>query len=164
MSAWPQPGAALRTMFNADLDAVMAIESRAYALPWSRGNFIDSLAAGYPTQVLIEPGAALVGYFVAMRGVGEMHLLNITVAPEWQRRGLALQMLDALELICRDEALPLLWLEVRVSNTRARAIYGRRGYVEVGLRRGYYPAPQGQREDAVVMRAALQVLPGHDVD
>ena len=164
MSAWPQPGAALRTMHSADLDAVMAIESRVYVFPWSRGNFIDSLAAGYPTHVLMAPDGVLVGYFVAMRGVGEMHLLNITVAPEWQRRGLALQMLDALERVCRDEALPLLWLEVRVSNVRARAIYYRRGYVEVGLRRGYYPAPQGQREDAVVMRAALQVLPGHDVD
>ena len=90
-----------------------------------------------------------------MRGVGEMHLLNVTVAPPWQRRGLAQQLLSALDQTGRSEQLPLLWLEVRASNQRARDIYRVRGFAEVGVRRGYYPAPGGEREDAVVMRMAL---------
>ncbi len=141
----------LRPMHVADLDAVLAIEVRAYAFPWTRGNFIDSLSAGYEMR-LLEVGGVPAGYFVAMAGAGELHLLNLTVAPEFEGRGHARAMLDALEALCRDLALPTLWLEVRQSNERARALYRRRGFAEVGLRRGYYPAPHSQREDAIVMR------------
>lgn len=160
MSARLSPQAAqLRTMQVADLDAVHAIEQRAYAFPWSRGNFIDSLAAGYQAAVL-EADGALLGYFIAMAGVDEMHLLNVTVAPEHQGRGHARSMLDALEAECRRLHLATLWLEVRESNERARALYRRRGFAEVGLRRGYYPAPASRREDAIVMR--LPISPATD--
>ena len=63
-----------------NLDAVLAVEQRAYAHPWSRGNFTDSLASGYELQVLLA-GDTVLGYFVGMKGVDEVHLLNITVAP-----------------------------------------------------------------------------------
>ncbi len=161
MSALAQTSATSRGIASGDVDTLVAIEAGSYAFPWSRGNFIDSLAAGYLCQLLVEARGTIVGYFIAMRGVGEMHLLNITVAPEWQHRGLAQQMLDELESVCRAEQLPLLWLEVRLSNQRARDIYRRRGFAEVGLRRGYYPGAQNEREDAVVMRAALQSGDGH---
>ena len=156
MSAQLSDPTRLRPMVAADLDAVMAIEAAAYAFPWTRGNFIDSLAAGYLALVLTRARGDVVGYLVAMRGVGEMHLLNVTVAPPWQRRGLAQQLLSALDQTGRSEQLPLLWLEVRASNQRARDIYRVRGFAEVGVRRGYYPAAGGEREDAVVMRLALE--------
>jgi [ribosomal protein S18]-alanine N-acetyltransferase len=155
VSAQLQASPQLRAMHAADLDAVMAIEAQAYAFPWTRGNFIDSLAAGYVAWVLVDARGGVAAYLVAMHGVGEMHLLNITVAPPWQRCGLAQQLLQALEQNCRSQRFALLWLEVRSSNQRARDIYRRRGFAEVGLRRGYYPAALGQREDAVVMRLAL---------
>jgi len=154
----PWVGPQRRPMTTRDIDAVMAIEARCYSFPWTRGNFVDSLAVGYGAEVLVDDDAAIVGYWVAMAGAGEMHLLNITVAPEWQGRGLARGMLDVLEQRCRDGALPTLWLEVRSSNQRARSLYLMRGFAEVGLRRAYYPAAAGQREDAVVMR--LDVGPG----
>ena len=138
-------------MTVADIDAVAEIEASAYSFPWSRGNFVDSLAAGYRAMVWATADEGIVGYCIAMPGVGEMHLLNITVAPRWQGRGLAHVMLDWLEDDCRDALLAMLWLEVRESNERARGLYRRRGFVEVGRRRGYYPAPQSTREDAVVM-------------
>jgi ribosomal-protein-alanine N-acetyltransferase len=153
----PMPERALRPMAYADVEAVVALESRAYSFPWSRGNFIDSLAAGYVARVqqLQAPlHGDLVGYFVAMVGVDEMHLLNITVAPAWQGRGLGNEMLDALQDLARAQSLSSLWLEVRESNHRARSLYQRRGFIEVGLRRAYYPAA-GRREDAIVMRLAL---------
>ena len=159
MSAQLSDPTRLRPMLAADLDAVMAIEAAAYAFPWTRGNFIDSLAAGYLALVLTQASGAVVSYLVAMCGVGEMHLLNVTVAPPWQRRGLAQQLLAALDQTCRSERLPLLWLEVRASNQRARDIYRVRGFAEVGVRPGYYPAPGGAREDAVVMRLALDGHP-----
>ena len=164
MNALLAPDLQLRTMNALDLDAVMAIEAQAYSFPWTRGNFVDSLAAGYRAEMLAGNHCGIVGYFVAMPGFGEMHLLNLTVAPAWQRQGLARRLLDALEERCRDAGLPMLWLEVRASNERARQLYRRRGFSEVGLRRGYYPAPQGTREDAVVMSTPVPAEDGDGLD
>ena len=143
-----------RAMDSADLAAVLRVETRAYSHPWSRGNFIDSLAAGYIAELLDSPDAGLVGYFVAMPGVDELHLLNITVAPDWQGRGHGSALLDAVQDHASQRGLAMLWLEVRASNHRARALYRRRGFAEVGLRPAYYPAG-ARREDAVVMSLAL---------
>ena len=151
------PQLARSTMTVHDLPAVMAVEVSVYSHPWSRGNFIDSLAAGYVAEVLRAGEAGLVGYFVALPGVDELHLLNITVAPAWQGLGHGLSLLDAVQSQARTRSLATLWLEVRVGNQRARDLYRRLGYAEVGLRRNYYPAAAGQREDAVVM--SLRVPP-----
>ena len=161
MNALLQPEAALRPMGVGDLDAVMAVEHGAYRFPWTRGNFIDSLAAGYFAEVLLHDTAGLVGYYVAMTGVDEMHLLNLTVAPAMQRRGHSHTLLDALERRCREQRVATLWLEVRAGNHHARQVYARRGFAEAGLRRGYYPAGHGQREDAIVMSLPLQERPLH---
>jgi [ribosomal protein S18]-alanine N-acetyltransferase len=146
----PEPQRRLAKMTLAQLDAVVAIEKAAYEFPWTRGNFIDALAAGYDAQVLSE-GGQLLGYFIVMAGVDEMHLLNITVAPDAQGRGHARFMLGEIVALCRRATAQKLWLEVRGSNLRARAIYRRFGFDDIGLRKGYYPAPQGRREDAIVM-------------
>lgn len=152
----------LLPMSSTQLDAVLAIEAAAYAFPWTRGNFVDSLASGYLAQVLYADDGSILGYFIAMGGVDEMHLLNITTAPAHEHRGHARFMLDALVGQCRQRAARQLWLEVRVSNERARAIYLRRGFVQVGLRKAYYPAPGGQREDALVMSLAVEPGEGGD--
>jgi len=158
MSAqWRDRTPALRPMTTAHLDAVMAIEVAAYPFPWTRGNFIDSLAAGYSARVLHGERGELLGYFVAMPGVDEMHLLNITVAPAAQGRGHARVLFDALLALCHAQPARSLWLEVRASNAKARAMYAHLGFAQVGVRKGYYPAPFGRREDAAVM--SLQILP-----
>lgn len=152
MSARPDLSAALpRPMTLASLDGVMALESHIYPFPWSRGNFFDSLAAGYTAWTLNRPGGELVGYCVAMAGAAEMHLLNITIAPAVRRRGHARHLLEELLRVCVATGAARLWLEVRVSNADARAAYCRLGFAEVGMRKGYYPAPAASREDAVVM-------------
>ena len=144
------PEARLEPMTAARLDAVMAIEQRAYSHPWSRGNFLDTLSAGHLAQCLLADDT-LIGYFVAMPGYQEVHLLNITVAPDYQRQGWALLMLDALALWARGHQAEWVWLEVRLSNARAQQVYLRRGFARVGVRKRYYPAAHGEREDAVVM-------------
>ncbi|MBX9958549.1 MAG: ribosomal protein S18-alanine N-acetyltransferase [Burkholderiaceae bacterium] len=136
------------------LEQVLQVEQRAYPHPWTRGNFLDALKSGYHARVLLA-GEELLGYYVAMQGVDEVHLLNITVSPDYQRQGWGRVMLDALALWARSLGAQWLWLEVRVSNTRAIAIYEAHGYRRVGLRKNYYPAGQGQREDAVVMSLRL---------
>lgn len=136
------------------LDAVLAIEQSAYSHPWSRRSFSDSIAAGHQAQCLVA-GDELLGYFVALAGFREVHLLNITVAPAHQRHGWALVMLDALALWARGLQAEWLWLEVRASNLRAQQVYQRRGFMRVGVRKGYYPLGHGTREDAVVMNLRL---------
>jgi ribosomal-protein-alanine N-acetyltransferase len=143
-------------MTVSDLGAVMAVEVQTYSHPWSHGNFVDSLAAGHLAEVLESD--ELIGYFVAMVGVEELHLLNLTVAPRRQSQGHGSALLEAVQAHARARGLPTVWLEVRASNLRARALYARRGFAEAGLRRGYYPAAQG-REDAVVMRRELERPP-----
>ncbi len=136
------------------LEAVMAVEQTAYAHPWNRANFMDALQSGYQAQMLMA-GDVVLGYFVAMKGVDEVHLLNITVAPAYQGQGWARVMLEALTLWARGQAAQWLWLEVRVGNTRAAAVYAAHGYCQVGQRKAYYPAGHGVREDALVMSLRL---------
>ncbi|MDR2155627.1 MAG: ribosomal protein S18-alanine N-acetyltransferase [Burkholderiaceae bacterium] len=136
------------------LDAVLSIEQAAYDHPWTRGNFAETLAADHQAQCLMA-GDELLGYFVALRGVQEVHLLNITVAPAFQRQGWALVMLDALALWSRSQGAECLWLEVRVSNARAQKVYLARGFTRVSMRKNYYPLREGEREDAVVMSLRL---------
>jgi ribosomal-protein-alanine N-acetyltransferase len=143
--------AELVPMTIGDLQGVVAIEVAAYDFPWTRGNFIDSLAAGYLARLLRSTDGDPIGYFIAMKGVDEMHLLNLTVAPPEQGKGHARRMLDELKSLCRLQAADRLWLEVRESNARAQALYLRYGFRHIGVRRGYYPAMHGRREDASVM-------------
>ncbi|MDB5860005.1 MAG: ribosomal-protein-alanine acetyltransferase-like protein [Ramlibacter sp.] len=145
--------AGFEPMNEANLDEVVAIERAAYAHPWTRGNFADSLRSGYQAQLLYA-GDTLLGYFVAMKGVDEVHLLNITVAPSCQGQGWGRVMLDALAIWSRGQGAQWLWLEVRTSNARAQEVYLRYGYRRVGERKSYYPA-DGGREDAIVMSFKL---------
>ena len=155
MSALPHSlEARLEPLEAHHLDALLAIEQSAYVHPWSRGNFLDSLRSGYHARVLMG-GDQMLGYYVAMQGVDEVHLLNITVAPAFQRQGWARLMLDALALWARQQSAQWLWLEVRVSNARAIQLYEVHGYRRMGLRKAYYPNGSAPREDAVVMSLRL---------
>jgi len=136
------------------LDAVLRVEQQAYAHPWARRNFEDSLASGYQAQLLLADDT-LLGYFVAMKGVDEVHLLNITVARDYQRQGWAQVLLDALALWARGQGAQWIWLEVRMGNARAIRVYEAQGFRRVGQRKNYYPSGPGQHEDALVMSLGL---------
>lgn len=146
--------AAFETLTPARIAEVVAIERTAYSHPWTERNFADSLQAGYNCQLLIA-GHTLLGYFVAMRGVDEVHLLNITVAPAYQRQGWASVLMQGLAIWSRGQGAQCLWLEVRAGNHQALAVYEHLGFVRVGRRKDYYPADGGKREDAVVMSKTL---------
>ncbi len=111
--------AGFEPMVQERLTEVLPIERSAYEHPWTHGNFVDSLRSGYEAQLLCAGGQVL-GYFVAMKGVDEVHLLNITVAPAWQGQGWGRLMLEALATWARGQGAQWLWLEVRAGN-RARA-------------------------------------------
>lgn len=138
-----------------DVDEVFALETSVYPHPWSRGNFVDSLASGYSGWVLRDAAGVLVGYFLLMKVVDEGHLLNVAVAAPQQRQGLGRYLLDRVAACARGLGLDSILLEVRPSNLRALKVYARYGYTEIGRRKAYYPAHNGQREDAIVMRLPL---------
>ena len=142
-----------RRMTAADLDAIVAIEDAIYPHPWTRGNFADSLAAGYHCWV-VERGGEIAGYTVAAVAAGEAHLLNLSVAAPWQRRGLGREILRFVVKLARDYGARKILLEVRPSNRAAIALYASSGFAEIGRRRGYYPDGDA-REDAIVLQLEL---------
>src|SRR3954462_9077914 len=144
----------LAAMREDELDDVMAIESAIYTHPWTRGNFGDSLRAGYACRTW-RLGRALVGYFVVSAAAGEAHLLNLSIAPAYQRSGHGSALLREAEALARQLGADKLFLEVRPSNQPAQALYRRFGFRKVGVRRGYYPARSG-REDALVLALPLK--------
>jgi ribosomal-protein-alanine N-acetyltransferase len=145
----------LRPMVVDDVDEVHALERSVFPHPWSRANFMDSLASGYDAWVLRDPAGGLAGYFLLMYALDEAHLLDVAVAAPLHGRGVGRYLLDRIAARARAQRMESILLEVRPSNTRALQVYQRYGYVEIGRRKGYYPAHEGRREDAIVMRYVL---------
>lgn len=143
----------IRRMRDADIPAVLLVEKDSYEFPWSAGNFIDSIHAGYSAWVY-EVGGEAIGHAVLMTAVDEGHLLNITIAPAWRRQGLGRRLLKHILDSAREQHARTLFLEVRPSNRAAIELYEQAGFEAFALRKGYYPAPAG-REDALVMRIRL---------
>lgn len=143
----------LRPMSEADLPRIHQIELASHEHPWSHGNFSDSLVAGYSMWVH-EADSEVVGYYAMMVAAGEAHLLNLTIAPEWRRHGLGRDLLEHCLVRACDHHAESLFLEVRTSNAAAIALYHSIGFVDMAVRRGYYPARDG-REDALIMKKAL---------
>jgi len=132
------------------LTQVLKVEQGSYSHPWQLGNFVDSIVSGYHMPVWWQADELLC-YLVAMRGADEVHLLNFTVASDHQRQGLAQAMMRYLREWSMSRGVHSIWLEVRASNHRAIGVYLASGFVKDGVRPGYYPVHNGQREDAVVM-------------
>lgn len=142
-------------MKQADVEAVSAIEKRAYPFPWSPGIFRDCLRAGHHCWLLESP-QVLLGYGVLSAAAGEAHLLNLCIAPEHQGHGHGRRLLARMIDLARWNRAAQVFLEVRPSNPRAIALYREYGFNEIGLRPNYYPASKG-REDAIVM--AMELVP-----
>ncbi len=142
-----------RPMTEADLGAIMRIEPTIYSHPWSRGNFVDSLASGYAAWVLLDHDD-IIGYALMMCVLDEAHLLNLSIAKAYQQQGLGRLLLEHMITQAKQQGAANMFLEVRTSNKPAIALYENIGFNEMAIRRGYYPAHHG-REDAVLMGLAL---------
>jgi len=139
----------LRALGAPDLDALEVIERESYPAPWSRSMFAAELQ---------KPGALalgayrdvndLVGYAIVSRYVDAWHVMNIAVAPEFRRRGIARALLERMFEVTASDPRRGYTLEVRVSNAEAIRLYERLGFEARGIRRGYYT---DNREDALIM-------------
>jgi ribosomal-protein-alanine N-acetyltransferase len=163
MATLPVAPAAARVVWRplapSDLAYVAALEAHIHAAPWSLGNFRDALAAGYSTRVAERHGR-IVAYGVLMLAPGEAQILNVSVVPDSRREGLGRALVRQFIDDARRLGAEQCFLEVRVSNSAAIALYERAGFTRVARRGGYYPpmGPGVPREDALVMRMALTPL------
>lgn len=150
MSAQPQELWRLAPMHPSHLPQVLEIEVQAYPFPWTDGIFRDCLSVGYSSWVVTNTLGEVLAYAMMSMAVGEAHILNLCVAPEYQRRGLAQFLMKHLLMVARAANVTLVLLEVRVSNKAAQKLYEQFGFKRLGLRKAYYPA-DGDREDALVL-------------
>jgi ribosomal-protein-alanine N-acetyltransferase len=138
----------IRRLQLRDLSAIDVIERAAYPTPWSRSMFAGELAK--PSSICL--GAfldnRLVGYLIVSRYVDAWHVMNVAVASEYRRRGIASTLLGQLFELTSDDHRRGYTLEVRVSNKSAIKLYERLGFRSRGIRRGYYT---DNREDALIM-------------
>jgi [ribosomal protein S18]-alanine N-acetyltransferase len=156
----------ISTMEIADVSEVCSIESTIYDFPWTNGNFIDSLNAGYFGSVVRlassvesqQQEPSIVAYAMTMKLPDEVHLLNISVSQPFQGRGIGRAYLKNLVEGARKQNAAGMLLEVRPSNAAAIKLYRSEGFSQVGLRKGYYPSLQNQREDALVFLRALNSI------
>ena len=141
-------------MRTEDLPEVLEIEAKNYNFPWSEGIFNDCLKSfSYSCQVCTEEDK-VVGYSIVSMAVGEAHIMNICVDPELQSQGVGSKLLENMIELARKKA-ETIFLEVRPSNKVAIALYEKRGFNEIGIRKGYYPAENGSKEDAVMLALEL---------
>ena len=138
-----------------DLDAIVRLDSSAFEFPWSRAAFEGSLKIGH-SFLLLQDDETLLGVAVSMQIFDEAELLTIAVDPSYQGQGYGKLLLNELLARLARNGAQRLFLEVRVSNTRAHSLYLGAGFEEISRRKGYYPTRDG-REDAIVMEKLLSI-------
>jgi [ribosomal protein S18]-alanine N-acetyltransferase len=138
----------LRRLQLRDLTAIEKIERSAYPTPWSRSMFAGELSK--PSSICLGAfeDEILLGYLITSRYVDAWHVMNVAVAPDRQRQGIASALLGRLFELTADDDRRGYTLEVRVSNRAAIALYEQLGFEQRGIRRGYYT---DNREDALIM-------------
>ncbi|HQU49393.1 MAG TPA: ribosomal protein S18-alanine N-acetyltransferase [Casimicrobiaceae bacterium] len=146
---------AWRPLEEQDLAYVAALERGIHAVPWTLGNFRDALAAGYCARVGEREGRIVV-FGVLMLAPGEAQVLNLSVVSDARRQGLGRALLNQLLDVAARAGAEQCFLEVRVSNAPALALYAAEGFVPIARRDDYYPATAtAPREDALVLRCDL---------
>lgn len=147
-------GAAVRRMTEADLEAVVRLERETFSAPWRTDTFRGLLDRDTTELWVVEtPEDGFVGYAVLWFVLEQGELANLAIRPRHRGRGLGTFLLDQILDRARARGVRDLFLEVRVSNRRAAALYRRRGFREVGRRPDYYDRP---REDARVLARRFQ--------
>ena len=154
MATEPTPGFAtepvsIEPMRLRDLDQVLRIERLSFSAPWSRAAFLSELLENDRARYFVARiGDQVVGYTGMWIIIDEGHITNVAVQPHWRNRGIATQLLDALDDVARANGVRRMTLEVRKSNIVAHTLYEKLGFRDAGIRRAYY---RDNNEDAIIM-------------
>jgi ribosomal-protein-alanine N-acetyltransferase len=144
------PELSFRSARESDIPEIVRIERMSYAFPWTEGIFRDCLRVNYTCRVA-EIGVPIAGYGIMSVAAGEAHLLNLCVGEDYRCRGIGRRLLAHLLQVAANVGAREGFLEARPSNTSAIRLYQSLGFVQIGVRRGYYQAVDG-REDAIVLK------------
>jgi len=156
----------LRPMDETDLSTVHTIEQNAYDYPWSLQGFEKSLDQGL-NYLLCSQSEEIIGYCCILPVLDEAHILNFCVSPDFHRQGVANEAFKKILSLLRESGFSVVLLEVRESNRAARCLYGKFGFNEDGIRKGYYRAQVWDetmnrvidtKEDAVLMSYSFKKL------
>jgi len=143
-----------RPMTKDDLDDVMAIERLAYRYPWSSGFFLQELQVACARSILAEIDGRVCGYVLFWLLPGSIDVHNLAIAPDHRRLGIARMLMHQVVATASAQSATRVTLEVRLSNEPAKRLYASLGFVQTGLRKGYY---SDDGEDAFTMALELNV-------
>jgi len=140
----------------ADLKAVFELNRRSLPESWSLEGLHQALKDGYDLLLCMD-GDTLAGYLLCHDIIDEVHIMQVVVAPDYRRRGIAETL--SKKLIASKAGMALL-LEVRASNLAAQALYEKLGFIRTGLRKGYYVSRRDNEtnEDAVLMTCTAESI------
>jgi ribosomal-protein-alanine N-acetyltransferase len=138
-------------MERSDLDAVMAIEECSFSLPWKREHFLQEIHSHLSFPFVADRNGVVVGYVCLQVLFEEAQIMDIAVAPEERGRGVASLLMERAMEFSRGKGGERLILEVRRSNLAAITLYGRFGFEQYAVRKGYYEG----KEDALLMEKEL---------
>ena len=136
-------------MTAAHTGQIAELEKVCFNDPWSESSIASELGNRLSLWLVAVDGDRVVGYVGSQSVLGETDMMNIAVAPDYRRQGIAEKLVTELISGLRQKGNHSLMLEVRVSNTSARQLYDKLGFEQVGLRKNYYRNP---KEDAMILR------------
>ncbi|NLW91223.1 MAG: ribosomal protein S18-alanine N-acetyltransferase [Syntrophomonadaceae bacterium] len=135
-----------------DIDAIIRIENESFTLPWSRESYIGELNNHFANYLVVDYEGDVIAYGGIWVVFEEGHITNVAVDPEYRNAGVGHALMEELERVARQKKATRILLEVRPSNMSALALYRGMGYLDSGLRKGYY---SDNNEDAIVMTKLL---------
>jgi ribosomal-protein-alanine N-acetyltransferase len=141
----------IRRMTESDLERVLDIEKLSFRSPWSPQGFIAELEKPYGQPLVFVDDQEISGYIIVWRVSDELHVANLAVHPGKRRRHIAENLLRYV--LETETGVSWIGLEVRASNAPARALYRKYGFIETGVRKGYYA---DEKEDAILMARSVQ--------
>jgi len=137
-----------REIQSADLEEIMTIERASFTSPWSARFFLEEIQVSYAKSVLAEMEGRIVGYIIYWQLPKEVDIHNLAVHPAYRRQGIGRSLLSSAIDSAKGQGSKRVTLEVRKSNQAAQQLYHTLGFVERGIRKGYY---SDDGEDALVM-------------
>ncbi len=135
-------------MEQTDAAAVAELENKCFSEPWSEAGLKDSLSRAAYRMLTAKDNGKVVGYIGAYMAADELNITNIAVHPAYRRQGIGAMLLDEMIHAAEENRMTTIYLEVRVSNQAAIALYRKAGFDNAGIRKNFYDNP---KEDAKMM-------------
>ena len=142
----------IRQMKVEDAAAIAEMEHQTFSDAWSEKAILDTLRNPKTICLVAEKIGKIVGYCIVYTADDEADIARIAVLKESRRFGIASELIHALDVICWENQIQIIMLDVRVSNDGARAFYENHGFTQDGIRENYYKNPI---EDAILMSRAV---------